>query len=104
MYGRGKCPNLLRDTKRHFNETKIVNFDIIHTKCCGEVVPDELLKYYQTVNQTWVSDYPSDDQERILSSAFCTDKKDIYFENKIEKHFKKISRKNEAVIFRKSSF
>ena len=95
MYDRGKCQDFFRDTKRHFNETKIVNFDIIHKKCGGEVVPDELLKYYQTVNQTRVSEYPSDDQERILSSAFRTDRKDIYFEKKIEKHFKKISRKNQ---------
>ena len=94
-YDRGKCQDFLRDTKRHFNETKIVNFDIIHKKCRGEVVPDELLKYYQTVNQTRVSEYPSDDQERILSSAFPTDRKDIYFEKKIEKHLKKISRKNQ---------
>ena len=95
MYDRGKCQDFLRGTKRHFNETKIVNFDIIHKKCGGEVVPDELLKYYQTANQTRVSEYPSDDQERILSSAFCTNRKDIYFETKIEKHLKKISRKNQ---------
>ena len=76
----------MRDTDRYFNETKIVNFDII--QCCGKVLPNELLKYYQTVNQTPVSEYPSDDQENILSSAFHTDRKDIYIAKKtIEKHF-----------------
>ena len=88
-YNQGKCQDILRDTDRDFNETKIVNFDIIHKQCRGDVVPNELLNYYQTVNQTRVSEYPSDDQEKILSSAFCTDRKDIYFKRKknIEKHF-----------------
>ena len=88
-YVQGKCQEFLRDTDRHFNKTKIVNFDIIHKQCCGEVVPNELLKYYQTVNQTRVSEYPSDDQENILSSTFRTNRQDIYFEKKkiIEKHF-----------------
>ena len=88
-YVQGKCQEFLRDTDRHFNKTKIVNFDIIHKQCCGEVVPNELLKYYQTVNQTRVSEYPSDDQENILSSTFRTNRQNIYFEKKkiIEKHF-----------------
>ena len=81
-YVQGKCQEFLRDTDRHFNKTKIVNFDIIHKQCCGEVVPNELLKYYQTVNQTRVSEYPPGDQEKILSSAFRTNRKDIYFEKK----------------------
>ena len=81
-YNQGKCQHVLRDTDRHFNETKIVNFDIIYKQCRGEVVPFELLKYYQTVNQIRVSEYPSDDQEKILSSTFCTNSKDIYFKKK----------------------
>ena len=53
---------MARDTDRHFSETRIVNFDIIHKQCRGKVVPNELLKYCQTVNQTRVSEYPSDDK------------------------------------------
>ena len=93
-YNQVKCLDSLRDTDRDFNETKIVNFDIIHKQCRGEVVPNELLKYYQTVNQTRVSEYPSDDQEKILSSAFCTDRKDIYFERK--KNIENIFKKNQS--------
>ena len=85
-YDQGKCQDFLRDTGRHFNETKIFNFDITHKQCRGDVVPNELLKYYQTVNQTRVSEYPSDDQEKILSSAFCIDGKHIYFEKKLLKN------------------
>ena len=105
-YNQGKCQHVLRDTDRHFNETKIVNFDIIHKQCRGELVPFELLKYYQTVNQIRVSEYLSDDQEKILSSTFCTNSKDIYFKKETTaKHFfKKIIQKNQTVIFRESSF
>ena len=81
-YDQGKCQDLLRDTDRNFDETKIVNFDKIHKQCRGEVVPNELLKYYQTANQTRVSKYPSDYHEYILSSTFRTNRKDIYFEKK----------------------
>ena len=87
-YDQVKCQDLLRDTDRNFDETKIVNFDKIHKQCRGEVVPNELLKYYQTANQTRVSKYPSDYQENILSSTFRTNRKDIYFEKTTEKHFK----------------
>ena len=52
-----KCQDVWRDTDRHFNETNIVNFDIIQKQCCGEVVPNELLQYYQTVNQTRMFEY-----------------------------------------------
>ena len=105
QYNQGKCQDFLRDTDRNFNKTKLVNFDIIHKQCRGEVVSNELLKYHQTVNQTQMSEYPSNDQENILSSAFRTDRKDTFFEKKsIEKHLKKISPKNLIVIFRKCSF
>ena len=79
-YDQEKCQDFWRDTDRHFNETNIVNFDIIQKQCCGEVVPNELLKHYQTVNQIRMFEYPSDDQGKILSSAFDTNRKDIYFE------------------------
>ena len=52
-----KCQDVWRDTDRHFNETNIVNFDIIQKQCCGEVAPNELLQYYQTVNQTRMFEY-----------------------------------------------
>ena len=96
----------MRDTDRHFNETKIVNFDIIHKQCRGEVVPFELLKYYQTVNQIRVSEYPSDDQEKILSSTFCTDSKDIYFKKETTaKHFlKKLLKKIKLLFLEEAHF
>ena len=105
-YDQGKCQDVFRDTDRRFNETKIVNFDIIHKQCCGEVVPFEPLKYYQTVNQIRVSEYPSDDQEKILSSTFCTDSKDIYFKKETTaNHFlKKLLKKIKLLFLEEAHF
>ena len=56
-----------------------MNFDIIHRQCRGEVVPPDLLKYYQTINENTVSGYPSSEQTEIRSSTFRTGKKDVFF-------------------------
>ena len=51
-----------------------------------------------------VSEYSTSDQDKILSSAFRTDREDIFFEEKtIKKHFnKKI--KSKTVLLRTNSF
>ena len=104
-YDQAKCADFLRNMDRHLSETKIVDFDIIHRQYCGEVVPSEILKHYQTVNEKTVSTYPSNAQTEIRSSAFRTDKKDMFSENEtIKKHFKKIDNKKSKVLLRQSSF
>lgn len=35
-YDQCKCEDFLRNTDRHFKQTKIENFDIIHRMCTGE--------------------------------------------------------------------
>ena len=82
-YDKIKCENFLRDTDQHFQQAKIINFGIIHRECCGEEVPKNLLKRYQTVNDKSVSDYPTPKQIQILSSAFRTDRKDIFLKRKL---------------------
>ena len=89
-YDQIKCEDFLRDTDQHFQQAKIINFDIIHRECRGEEVPKDLLKHYQTVNDKSVSDSPTPEQDQILSSAFRTDREDIFFEKKtVKKHFNK---------------
>ena len=71
------------------------------------MVPPELLKYYQTVNEKEILWYPSYQQPEIRSSAFRTDRKDTYFEKKtIEKQFtkKKKKKKSKVLLIRQSSF
>ena len=89
-YDKCKCDDFLRDTGKHLKEANIVNFDIIHRECREEMVPKDLLKYYQTFNNGNVSKYPTPEQDKILASAFRTKREDIFFEQKtIKKHFGK---------------
>lgn len=48
-YDQVQCENFLRDRDKHFKETNIINFDIIHREAQDEKVSDELIKYYQTI-------------------------------------------------------
>ena len=58
-YDQWKCEDFLRDTDKHFEEAKIINFDIICRKIRDEVVPPDLLNFYETVNEKTISQYPS---------------------------------------------
>ena len=95
-YNQRKCKDFLRGTNKHFHKAKIVSFDIIHRQCCGQNVPKHLLKHYKTVDIKSVSEYSTSDQDKILSCAFGTDRKDIFLKEKaIKKHFNtKIKSKN----------
>ena len=68
-YDQQKCEDFLRDNDKHFKETKIIKFNIIYREICGEVVPPNFLKFYQTVNGKTISQYPSSKQDNICSSA-----------------------------------
>ena len=70
-YNQGKCEDFLRDTDKHI-------FDIIHRQIRGEEIPSDLLKSYLTVNDNAVSGYPTNDQDKVLGSAFWTDWEDIF--------------------------
>ena len=85
-YGERGCEDFLRDTDGHFKQAKIINFIIIHRECRGEEVPKDVLvgdneiMMYQVIQKM--------NQKKLFSSAFRTDRQDIYFENNtIEKHF-----------------
>ena len=45
----------------------------------GNTLPNGLVKYYQTVNDKAISEYPPNDQDKILDSAFWTDQENISF-------------------------
>ena len=57
-YNQAKSQEFLRNSKEHFNKTKIINFDIIHRLARGEKIPDDVLKKYQTIQDSRVSQYP----------------------------------------------
>ena len=50
-YDQIKCERFLGDPERHFNNIKIVNFDIINKWIRGEEVSEQTLTIYQTVKK-----------------------------------------------------
>ena len=99
-----KCEDFLSDTDQHFNQAKVINFDIIRRECNGEEVLKDLSKHYQTLNHKAVSDYPKTEQDKVLFSACLTDRKDIKKKKKtIKSHFNK-SFNPKTVSFHKNSF
>ena len=88
-YNQAKCQEFLRNSNEHFNSTNIINFNIIHRRARGEKNPDDVLKKYQTVQDSRVSQYPKTDTNNFLSEGFNTERKDIYFgKNVINDYFK----------------
>lgn len=80
----------MKNTDGPFKETKIVNFDIIHRCCRGENVPKIILKEYQTFRSRRCPQVSGEWPTKIFSSAFRTEKKDIYSADKsTKKHFGK---------------
>ena len=72
---------------------KIVNFHSIYKSIRGEKVPESNLTKYQTVQNDKVKKFPQGDQNKFLSAAFRTDKKDLYFEKEVIKsHFLRCQR------------
>lgn len=93
-YDETKCEDFLRDNTKHFQQARIINFDIICREFCGEEVPKDILKHYQTVNNKSVSEYPAVEQDEILSSAFRTDRKDFFESKTVIKTLQKNKIKN----------
>ena len=50
-YDQIKCERFLEDPDRNFNNTKIVNFDIINKCVRREEVSEQTLRNYQTVQK-----------------------------------------------------
>lgn len=60
-YLEGKCKDFLENTDRHFEQMKIINFDIISVSKKG-------LKQYQQIDHQMVMSYPAKERKEIVSS------------------------------------
>ena len=79
-YDQIKCKRFLEDPDRHFNNTKIVNFNIVNKCVRGEEVFEQTLTNYQTVLKKEVFEYPIKDREKIMSAALssCIKRNDVF--------------------------
>ena len=86
-YDRIKCEEFLEDLDVHFQKSRIVNFDIIHSKTN---LPSTKIRQYQTVKHSEILAYPQQQQDEILSSIFRTKRDNMYVKKEtINEHFKK---------------
>ena len=68
-----KCEDFLKNINKHFKETKIINFDIIHRQTRGEPPPSkEKFQEYQTVHEKRVCKHSRQDK-KIISGAIKAD-------------------------------
>ena len=75
-----KCDRVLEDPDKHFKETKIINFEIIHQQARNEKIFDKKFNKNQTITKERTRLYPKKEQNKFLSSAFRTNREDIYKE------------------------
>ena len=75
---------MLRNTDLHFQNTCVMNFDIIH-RCLarGEKIPNETYKNLQTIREDEIKKYPINNQKGILDTVFRSERKDTLFDNKL---------------------
>ena len=78
-YDHMKCQDFLEDLDGHFENLKIVNFDIINSK--GKL-SESKMKQYQTVSHSEILTSPQHNQDEILSSVFRTKRKDMHVKKK----------------------
>ena len=80
---------MLPNTDLHFQNTCVINFDIIHRLPRGENIPNEIYKNLQTICEDEIKKYPINNQKEILGSIFRSERKDILFNKKnLEIYFK----------------
>ena len=75
-----KCQTFLEDPGKHFNDTKIVNFDIINKWVRGEEISEQSFRNYQTVQKREEFGYPIKEKEKIMSAALssCVKRNDVF--------------------------
>ena len=47
-----ECDNFIKDIGSHFENSRIVNFDIIYKQARGEKIDPDLLKKYKTIDSS----------------------------------------------------
>ena len=95
---------IINDPEYHFKNSYVTNFDLIHNECRG----DELhfsRKHYETIAYKRFNEEITNktNQEKFISSAIKSERKDIFIEKKIcDEHFNR--EKIEEKLQKKKSF
>ena len=79
-----KCQEFLQNTNKHFEQRKIVNFDMIKEK-----LDKKIIQQYQTVDNNKIEQYPIEYRDQIRSSIFRNiHRNDLHVEmSTVKNHF-----------------
>ena len=64
-YIQNKCQEVLENTNKHFEQSKIVNFHMINEK-----LDKKIIQQYQAINNKKIEQYPIEYRDQIRSSIF----------------------------------
>ena len=85
-YKQNKCQEFLQNTNKHFEQRKIVNFNMTEN---GEQLDKKIIRQYQTVDYNTIKTYPSEYQQQITSSIFRNiNRNDLNVNNRTIKEIK----------------
>ena len=82
-----KYKRIQQDLQDYFVNVELINFDIIHHQCRGDVSKHDV-KYYQQIHQRDFENIPKQDEYNFISNAIKSKRGDIYIEKDVIKnHF-----------------
>ena len=82
-----KYKRIRQDLQDYFVNVELINFDIIHNQCRGDVLKHDL-KYYQQIHQHHFENIPKQDEYNFISSAIKSKREDIFIQKDVMKeHF-----------------
>ena len=85
-YKQNKCQEFLQNTNKHFEQRKIVNFNMTEN---GEQLDKKIIRQYQTVDYNTIKTYTSEYQQQITSSIFRNiNRNDLNVNNRTIKEIK----------------
>ena len=95
-----KYNKIINDPDYHFNNSYIINFDIINHECRGDQLSHDR-KYYETIHKKNLEEIKSDESKyRFISSAIKSERKDVLIEKNIfSKHFARYNANRDKLIF-----
>ena len=77
-----KYKKFCENRDEHFLNTEVVNFDVMHHRCRGDPMKNDV-KHYKTIKKDDFKKYPSQESKRALSSASRLRRKDLLIEREL---------------------
>ena len=95
-----KYDEILNDFDGHFKNCYVTNFDLINHECRGDKL-NYSKKFYETVFKNDLkNNLSSEDSYNFCSAGIKSERKDLFFEEKVyQDHFKKIVKLEKRGIF-----